>query len=155
MGKAQSVDWRPVQTRRGSAPRGLPSRKPSANPSPRTPISVDSGDIMARYARGTNGPARPNGSDPREGRGAQLGRKSTSPAPEGNDLAPRYGRNSRQPSAVSNNRFGFVNSRRNSAQPRSSVNKSRPNPQYERSAHRDRGMSKSTWRSAAPKTNWE
>merc|ERR1711964_103485 len=153
---AQSVDWKPVQTRRGSATRALstprtPSRKMSCSPSPRTlsspsprTVTVGDGDILSKYARGTNGPARPEGSDPRRGRGATLGR--TSPT-EGNDLGVNFGRNSRKPSTVTNNRFGFV-SHRNSAQPRPSVTNNRTNPQYEKSAARERGMSKNTWRTS-------
>jgi len=166
---AQSVNWKPVQTRRGSAPRAYPgSRKPSQLSSPKTPASSTpkvsrSGDFLSTYSRGTNGPARPEGNDPRQGRGAFLSRSNTSKsgdsqgAPEGRLSA--YGRNSRKPSAVSTNgRFGFVNSRRTSVQPaRTSVNtKTRRNPQYEPNAERSKEMmAKPSWRSSAPKADWE
>lgn len=164
---AQSVEWKPKRTRRGSAPRALSHRQPksprskSPSRSPRSPNSqahspklarsstvdvVDDSDLLSKFARGTNGPARISGSDPREG-----GRKTSkflsrqgSPEAEDDDLDARFGRGSRAPSALSTGRFGFA-SRRNSQKP-GPPKKDRPNPQYERSSQRDKAMRRTSWR---------
>merc|ERR1712096_341348 len=99
-------------------------------------------DLLSKFARGTNGPARPAGSDPREGRGKFLNRQGSPEAPsEDDDLDAKFGRGSRAPSAAKTGRFSFA-SRRNSQKPRPSLsrNKDRPNPQYERSGVRDKAM---------------
>merc|ERR1712096_105871 len=91
--------------------------------------------LLSKFARGTNGPARPAGSDPREGRGKYLNRQGSPEASETDDLDAKFGRGSRAPSAASTGRFSFA-SRRNSKNPRPSVsrksNKDRPNPLFER-----------------------
>merc|ERR1712072_1604887 len=148
------VNWKPVQTRRGSAPRiprtlsnNSTSRSPSVSvrsparsplgksPRSRTITAVgDNDDVMSKYARGTNGPARPEGSDPRVGRGVRLSKSSVNPSRDSDDLNVRYAKGSRKPSAATGGRFAFAASdRRAPAASRTSVGAgTRPNPQYER-----------------------
>lgn len=161
--RAQGVKWQPRRTRRGSAPRALDVRKALSSVSPKTPerksVRKDSSDLLQKFARGTNGPARITGE---EGNAVNAKGPARGGFLDRNDeLDDKYARNKRKPaSAKAAGRFGFVN-KRSSQRPgtggrRSQQKTGRPNPQYERTTDRDTRMRNPCWRNDAP-TNpaWE
>merc|ERR1711964_479568 len=98
---AQNKDWKPIQTKFGSAPRGR-ARQPKPTYKGKQELAAD---LLSKYTRGTNGPARPT--------------KSSSGSPR--DLNDKFGRNSLKEKPHARGRFAFVNSRPAGSRPNSGI----------------------------------